>query len=108
MPLFENYRDLGLRPLDMGLMTAKDRARLLYEYCIGSEKKVTESVHNLFIIAEHYSLENPRELDNPTVINGIPAFFDSLTPDEKAIYCYNLVSEALSLQAMPVTRLPLP
>lgn len=103
MPLFENYRDLGLRPLDMGKMSPRDRAELLYEYCISSDRKVSESVHHLFIIAEHYSSENPTELDNPAVINGIPAFFGSLTSAEKASYCYNQVSEILSLEAMPVT-----
>lgn len=99
----DNYRDFGLGPLDLKQSTSMERARLLYEYCISSEKNVSESVHNLFIIAEHYSLENPTELDNPTIINGIPAFFDNLTSEEKANYCYNQVCEALSLQAMPVT-----
>jgi hypothetical protein len=79
------------------------KAQLLYEYCLASDKKVSESVHCLFIIAEHYSTENPSELEKPEVINGIPPFFASLSKKEKAIFCYNQVIEALSLEARPVT-----
>ena len=87
----------------LGKLTPQLRARLLYEYSLASEKKVSESVHNLFIIAEHYSAENSNELDQPEVINGIPAIFKALTPKQKADYCYNQVTDALSLEAMPVT-----
>lgn len=82
---------------------AQTKARLLYYYCIASESKVTETVHSLFTIAEHYAGENPSELDSPEVINGIPRFFKSLTAQEKAEFCYNQVTEALSTQALPVT-----
>lgn len=87
----------------LGKLTPQLRARLLYEYCVTSEKKVSETVHSLFIIAEHYAAENPDELKNPEVINGIPPFFTALTAKEKAEYCYNQVTETLSLEAMPVT-----
>ncbi len=84
-------------------LTPELKARLLYEYCLASDKKVSESVHNLFIIAEHYAAESPSELVNPEVINGIPTFFAALTAREKAEYCYNQVIELLSLEALPVT-----
>mgnify|MGYP000501256423 CR=1 FL=1 len=87
----------------MGKLTPQLRARLLYNYCIASEKKVSETLHNLFIIAEHYSAERPGELESPQPMNGLPPFFGSLTADEKAAFCYNQVVEALSLEAMPVT-----
>ena len=86
-----------------GRLTPQDRARLLYEYCISSEKRVGESTHNLFTIAEHYAEEHPEELENPEVINGIPPFFANLTAQEKSVYCYNQVIESLALEAMPVT-----
>ncbi|MGI9240531.1 MAG: hypothetical protein ACR2RV_07000 [Verrucomicrobiales bacterium] len=83
--------------------TSKEKAQLLYEYSIASERKVSETVHNLYIIAEHYSGENPDEIANPATLNGIPPFFPSLTPREKADYCYDQVTEALSLEVLPVT-----
>ena len=86
-----------------GELTPQIRARLLYEYCVDSDKRVTESVHSLFIIAEHYAAPDPKELKQPEVINGIPPFFASLTSREKSDYCYNLVTETLSAEAMPVT-----
>lgn len=94
---------LGPEQKLLGELTPQLRAQLLYEYCVASEKKASETVHSLFIIAEHYSAEKPDELENPEVINGIPPFFTALTAKEKAEYCYNQVTEALSLEAMPVT-----
>lgn len=82
---------------------AQTKAQLLYAYCIGSEKKVGESVHVLFAIAEHYAGKDPTELENPEEINGIPRFFSSLNARDKSEFCYNQVSEALSQEAMPVT-----
>lgn len=87
-----------LRPLD-----PQFRAQLLYEYCITSEKKVSETIHSLYIIAEHYAAEDPDKIENPEVINGIPSFFETLTPEQKAEYCYDQVTAALSLEALPVT-----
>ena len=84
-------------------LTPQLSAHLLYEYCISSNKKVGESVHNLFIIAEHYSSGTLGDLDNPEVINGIPVFFKTLSTEEKAAYCYHQVIEALSAEATPVT-----
>ena len=84
-------------------LTPQSRARLLYEYCVSADKKVSETVHSLYIIAEHYSAEKPGELKRPEIINGIPPFFPSLTAGEKAEYCYNQVTEALSTEARPVT-----
>lgn len=83
--------------------TAQEKARFLYDYCISSNKHVAESIHSLFIIAEHYASENPSELKSPEIINGIPAFFGNLTSVEKSEYCYNQVTEALSRAAHPVT-----
>lgn len=97
----ETIPDLGDDPL--GKLTPRLRAQLLYEYCLASEKKVSETVHSLFIIAEHYFANNPDELENTSAINGIPPFFAALTAEEKANYCYNQVTESLSLEAMPVT-----
>ncbi|WP_299737163.1 hypothetical protein [uncultured Roseobacter sp.] len=90
-------------PILSGHPDAQTKARLLYNYCIASERKVTESVHILYTIAEHYAGDNPNELDSPEVINGIPRFFNSLTAREKSEFCYNQVTEALSREALPVT-----
>ncbi|WP_187431862.1 hypothetical protein [Roseobacter fucihabitans] len=79
------------------------KARLLHGYCISSGKKVTESVNSLFAIAEHYSGQNPGELDSPEVINGIPIFFKSLSSKDKSEFCYNQVTKELSVEALPVT-----
>lgn len=86
-----------------GKLTPQLRAQLLYDYCIASEKKVSESVHSFFIMAEHYSSENPDQLECPQGITGVPPFFAALSPADKAKFCYNQVVEALSLEAMPVT-----
>ena len=86
-----------------GVLSVQQKARLLYEYCVASDRKVSEAVHNLFIIAEHYSANNPNEIASPVEINGIPPFFGNLTAAEKAAYCYNQVVESLSLEALPVT-----
>ena len=84
-------------------LESKEKAKLLYEYSIASDRKVSETVHNLYIIAEHYSEDEPDEIENPATLNGIPPFFANLTPREKAKYCYDQVIEALSLEVMPVT-----
>lgn len=91
------------QPFEPPKLTTEGKARLLYEYCVTSEKKVTETIHNLLIIADHYSGEKAHELDNPVEINGIPSFFKNLTSAEKSTYCYNQVIEGLSLEALPVT-----
>ena len=107
--LWEKLRSFFRRtPLSPGQerlsrLTPQLRAQLLYEYCIASEKKVSETVHNLYIIAEHYSADNPNDLEKPEAINLIPTFFATLTATEKADYCYNQVTEALSIESMPVT-----
>ena len=110
LPLSENLRkrffpETVRAPEDdpMGKLTPKLRAQLLYEYCLASEKKVSETVHSLYTIAEHYSADRPEDLANVETINGIPPFFATLTPERKAEYCYNQVTESLSLEAMPVT-----
>ena len=82
---------------------AKAKAQLLYNYCIASDRRVSESVHSLYAIAEHYGSENPAELERPETINGIPPFFKSMSNREKSTYCYNLVTESLSSEAKPVT-----
>ena len=95
---------LGISHEKSGPITAQEKAKLLYEHCLTSKKKVTELVHNLYIIAEHYSESSrPVDIENPTVINGIPPFFETLSPRQKANYCYDQVTEALSLEAFPVT-----
>jgi len=95
---------LGFQPSGMlEPLTAKYRAELLYEYCTTSEKRVSESVHNLFIIAEHYSSEDSSPLNDEDKINMLPPFFGELSAKEKAEYCYNLVTELLSAEATPVT-----
>ena len=91
------------RPDPFGKLTPQLRAQLLYDYCVASEKKVGESVHSFFIMAEHYSSKDPGKLECPQGIVGVPPFFDNLTPKKKANFCYNQVVEALSLEAMPVT-----
>lgn len=82
---------------------AQHKAKLLYNYCIASDRRVSESVHCLYAIAEHYASKTPSELENPETINGIPPFFKSLSNREKSTYCYNLVTEMLSSEAKPVT-----
>ncbi|MEL6128180.1 MAG: hypothetical protein AAFR57_17605 [Pseudomonadota bacterium] len=82
---------------------AQTKARLLYEYCIASDRKVSETVHTLFIIAEHYAGNDPQDLESPEEINGIPRFFTTLTARERSAFCYNQVTETLSTEALPVT-----
>ncbi|MEP0048416.1 MAG: hypothetical protein ABJC87_03885 [Roseobacter sp.] len=82
---------------------AQAKARLLFNYCISANKNVPESVHNLFIIAEHYAASSPTDLENLEVLNGIPTFFKSLSNKDKSTYCYNQVTEVLSSAAVPVT-----
>ncbi|MEL6678539.1 MAG: hypothetical protein AAFQ51_07525 [Pseudomonadota bacterium] len=82
---------------------AQTKARLLYEYCIASDRKVSETVHTLFIIAEHYASDDPQEFESPEEINGIPRFFTALSFKERSEFCYNQVTEALSIEALPVT-----
>jgi hypothetical protein len=101
--LFSKVMGFAAEPSDMAQLNAQQKARLLYEYGIASKRKVSETVHNLFIIAEHYAEESPIDLTNPTVINGIPSFFENLTAEQKADYCYNQVTEGLSLEVLPVT-----
>ena len=84
-------------------LTVRRKATLLYEYCLTSDKKVSEAVHSLFIIAEHYSGDNPDDIAQPAQINGIPPLFKDLAPDKKAEYCYRQVIDVLSLEALPVT-----
>ncbi len=83
--------------------TSQDKARLLYDHCVASERNITESVHSLYIIGEHYSEEDPEEIISPETINGIPPFFKSLSAKEKAEFCYHQVVESLSREAYPVT-----
>lgn len=83
-------------------LTPQISAQLLFKYCLASDKKVGESVHRFFIMAEHYS-SSMNELKHHEDIAGLPAFFSTLTPAKKAEFCYNQVIEALSLEAMPVT-----
>ena len=100
--LFSRQSRESNRWLDREL-TPRLRAQLLYDYCVASEKKVSETVHNLFIIAEHYEDEHAGQIDDPEKINGIPRFFGALTPAQKSHFCYNKVTEELSLEALPVT-----
>ena len=83
--------------------TPREKAKLLYEYCLGSNKNVSETIHNLWIVAEHYSEADPQGLENPTTINGVPTFFENLTSAEKARYCYDKITATLALEAAPVT-----
>ena len=110
IPLWEKLRGffslgdtLGPNLDPTGELSVEKKAKLLYEYCVASDKKVSETVHSLYIIAEHYSENDPVEITNPVEINGIPAFFVDLTPEQKARFCYSQVIEALSLEALPVT-----
>ncbi len=82
---------------------AQAKAQLLFHHCIAAGKNVSESVHGLFILGEHYASEDAKELDNPEVINGIPPFFKKLSRIQKSTFCYNQVTEALSSEAHPVT-----
>lgn len=101
------------RRFELPPLTPRVKAELLYEYCVTSEKKVSESVHSLFIIAEHYAkvakLQEEgkpvhlEEIEQPEQINGIPRFFNALTAAEKSEFCYNQVTEQLSREALPVT-----
>ena len=100
---FSFLRESDPKPALPGRLTPQLKAKLLYEYCLSSERKVSETVHSLYTIGEHYSKEDPVELEKPEVINGIPPFFNKLTRQEKSDYCYNQVTEALALEAMPVT-----
>lgn len=84
-------------------LTPEMRARFLYEHCIVAEKKISETVHSLFIIAEHYSKPNAKEIDNLSSVSKIPMYFSSLSPEGKAELCYNLVADELSFEALPVT-----
>ena len=101
---FGRLQDIvGSNHKPMGELSVQEKAKLVYEYCVASDKKVSETVHGLYIIAEHYSAASPDEITNPVEINGIPPFFKHLTAKEKAAYCYNQVIESLSLEAQPVT-----
>ena len=102
-PLLSKLLSLRFESPAMDKLGTQERAELLYGYCVTSDKKVSETVHNLFIIAKHYSVEHPDDLPSPTEINGIPRFFENLTAPEKAEYCYNQVIEGLSHKAQPVT-----
>lgn len=87
-------------------LTPQASAKLLYEYCIGSGKKVSESVHSLYIIADHYAKDLPDEpnlIEDFQAVDRIPAFFKALTSREKADFCYNRVVSVLSSEAYPVT-----
>jgi len=82
---------------------ARVKAHLLYDHCVTIGANVPESIHNLYIIGEHYSRAKPGPITNPEIINGIPSFFSALTDAEKAEYCYRQVIEQLSKEAWPVT-----
>lgn len=84
-------------------LTAQRKAELLYDHCVSSGIKVGENVHTLYAIGRHYQCADSEELEQPEVINGIPPFFASLSREDKANYCFNKVTEALSAEAKPVT-----
>lgn len=86
-----------------GILTQQTKARMLYEFCIASNRRVGESTHNLFAIAEHYAEVEPVEIEKPETINGVPPFFTQLTKEEKSNFCYNQVIETLASEALPVT-----
>jgi hypothetical protein len=96
-------KSAGRRREPAGKLSPRDKAQLLYDYCLASDRRVSETYHNLFIIAEHYWDEKPKEIQSPEGIHGIPSFFAALTAKEKAVYCYAQVTEGLSLEALPVT-----
>lgn len=94
---------LGAKPGRTHELSVEEKAALLFEYCVASDKKVSETVHSLFIIAKHYSGNDPDDIAKPAQINGIPPLFEHLTARGKAEYCYLQVIDALSGEARPVT-----
>lgn len=89
--------------LTLQKLTPQSRARLLYDYCVSSNKNVSETVHNLYIMGEHYAGGNDKPLQGEETVNNIPAFFKDLSAKKKSDHCYNLVTKALAVEAAPVT-----